>query len=233
MDNKKTFGAYILQRRKELGMTVGELLGDGEEAPAAAEPMVAAALDYADTARQYRSKFLRRLSALILSGLFLAGIITCSIVDLALNGGFTWSIIPICSILFAWLVALPAVLLEKQGVLCSLTAATLLTAPFLYTLHLILNDGGSVLSIGLFTSGASLVYLWAAFLLLGRMRNKWTAAALLVLLAIPLNLVINLYLSGRIGEPLMDVWDMMDFAIMLAASAALYGVGRLRRDKRN
>lgn len=214
-----------------LDLTVEELLG-GQTVLAGSDSVPTAAPEHDGPARPGRPGRVRRLSALLLSALFVLGMLTCSIVDLAVNGSFSWSRIPMASALLACSVTLPALLLPRRGLLWALTAATLLVYPFLYILHLIIGDGGAVLSIGLFSSCAGLVYLWTAFLLLVRIQNKWTACALLLLLAIPLHLALNLYLHGRIGEPLADVWDMMTFAILLAASGLLYSVGRSRQQKR-
>ncbi|MCI8360040.1 MAG: hypothetical protein HFE86_01720 [Clostridiales bacterium] len=207
-------------------------LPSGQTVPAGPGSAPTAAPERDGAARPDRPGRVRRLCALLLPALLALGLLACSIVDLAINGSFTWSRIPMASALLVCAVTLPALLLPRRGLLWALTAAALLTYPFLYILHLIIGDGGAVLSIGLFASCAGLLYLWLAFLLLVKIQNKWTACALLLLLAIPLHMAVNLYLHGSIGEPLCDVWDMMTFAVLLAAAGLLYGAGRSRNQKR-
>lgn len=46
----------------------------------------------------------------------LIGLIVCAICDIAISGNLTWSLIPISSIIFAWVVSFPVMILGKKEV---------------------------------------------------------------------------------------------------------------------
>lgn len=48
----------------------------------------------------------------IVSILFLTGIVTCMICDLRTTGRITWSMIPVSSILFTWMVVIPSIYMQ-------------------------------------------------------------------------------------------------------------------------
>ena len=77
----------------------------------------------------------------------MVGIVVCVICDIALSGGLTWSLIPLSSIIFAWVISFPVIILGKRGIAGSLISLSLFILPFLYILSRLVNVS-SVFSIG-------------------------------------------------------------------------------------
>ncbi|MDE7275858.1 MAG: helix-turn-helix domain-containing protein, partial [Lachnospiraceae bacterium] len=110
--------SIMLELCEILGITVNELLS-GEE------------IDM----ESYEQKVEENLIALkrkdennaakniIISSLFsvtlLTGIMVCIICNLAISGNLTWSLIPVSSIVFAWVISFPGILLGKKGIAVS------------------------------------------------------------------------------------------------------------------
>lgn len=55
------------------------------------------------------------LIAVLFSMMLFVGIMVCLICDLAISGHVTWSLIPVSSIVFSWLILFPGILLGKRG----------------------------------------------------------------------------------------------------------------------
>lgn len=72
--------------------------------------------------------------SIIFSVTLVIGMIVCSICDLAISGDLTWSLIPICSIIFAWVVSFPIIILGKKGITGSLVSLSIFVIPYLYIL---------------------------------------------------------------------------------------------------
>lgn len=159
--------------------------------------------------------------SIIFSVTFLIGMIVCSICDIATSGSLTWALIPISSIIFAWIVSVPIIILGKRGIVGSLISLSILTIPYLYILSDLL-DLKVIFSIGTIMSIISIVYLWLIFLVFNRLKaRKLVATGVSLLLAIPVMLIINIILSKMILEPMIDVWDILSAFILLVCAFAL------------
>ena len=226
-----------------LGVTAGELLrgkkqahqqGEGRlsEPAGEMEEVIGNALQYAGRSAENRCKALQNIMALVFSLLLLAGIITCSICDMAITGSFTWSLFPISSIVLAWLVFFPAIKFGRKGVGASMAALTIGIFPFLYVLSRLRAGNALFLSIGLPMAIIGVVFLWVVFGLFRMLKKrKCLAATLSLLLVIPTNLLINAVLAPLIGEPLLDVWDILTFSIVGAAAIFLFVMDAVGRRK--
>lgn len=160
--------------------------------------------------------------AIIFSVPLFVGIIACAICDIALSGNLTWSLIPISSILFAWIVFFPTTILGKKGICGSLILLSVFLIPYLYILNIIVKIR-FVFSIGAVMSIILIVYLWLVFALFHRLRcRKLAAAGTAVLLAIPFTVLINLVLVRFISGPVIDVWDIFSMFVLLITASALF-----------
>lgn len=63
--------------------------------------------------------------SIIFSATLLIGILVCAICDIAISGTFTWSLIPISSIIFAWVISFHITILGKRGIIGSLLSLSL------------------------------------------------------------------------------------------------------------
>lgn len=140
----------------------------------------------------------------------------CLICNIAISGALTWSLIPLCSIVFAWVVAFPGIILGKRGITASLISLSVFVIPYLFLLSRLI-DAKEVFSVGAAIAVVSIVFLWiivAVFHRIGTTR-KLFAFGIIFLLAIPFLFIINGMLSKMIAEPILDIWDMLSIFILL------------------
>lgn len=160
--------------------------------------------------------------SIIFSTTLLIGLIVCAICDIAISGNLTWSLIPISSIIFAWVVLFPVMILGKKGIPGGLMSISIFIIPYLYILSDLLNVK-AVFSIGAIMSLISIVYIWIIFGIFNRLKmRKLFAAGLIFLLSIPFMILVNVILSSLISEPIIDVWDILSVFIMLIVAFAFF-----------
>lgn len=158
------------------------------------------------------------------------GIMVCCICDIAVSGTLTWSLIVLSSILFTWIASFPVILLGKKGVTVSLITISIITVPFMYILSHLINVN-EVFSIGAIMSIISLVFLWMIYALFYRLKKrKLLATGITFLFAIPFTFLINGTLSKMIGEPVIDIWDILSVFILLIIALAFI-IGDYARKK--
>ncbi len=148
------------------------------------------------------------------------GILVCCICDIAISGTLTGSLIVLSSILVTWIVSLPVILLGKKGVLAAMVVISILILPFMYILSILIKVN-EVFRIGAIMSMITLVFLWIIYILYHRLKErKLLATGILFLLAIPFTFLINITLSKMIGEPAIDIWDILSVFILLIIAVA-------------
>jgi len=212
-----------------LGITATELLNGerkGQE-PTNVETSVVSALEYVSKTAKNRVKLVRSILAATLSILILLGIFVVSIVDMALSGTFTWSLIPISAGIFVWLVCFPAIKFGVRGIAFSLIALSLFIIPFLYVLDFAVNrltsQNAPIFPIGISIAPILIVFGWVAFFLLKKWKaRKLTILAVLALLASPLTLFINFMIAGVLDRPWFDVWTIFNVSTSIIAAIILF-----------
>lgn len=210
-----------------LGVTTGELL-NGEKSDSASgvvDESIDNALLYADKSARHKFNSLQNICFIAFSFLLFIGILVCAICDLAISASFTWSLIPISSIIFAWLILSPVIKRGAEGIRGSMLALSILIIPYLYVLDHILRAGDLFLPIGVRISVISVVFLWVVFIIFKKIRSrKLLAAAMAFLFAIPVHILINVSLSKLISEPLIDLWDILSLSIIVITAIILFAI---------
>ncbi len=208
-----------------LGVTTGELL-NGQRSPSApseeVEKTIDNALVYAERSTKSKMVSLQNIWTASFSGSLLLGIVVCAICDIAISGTFSWSRYPITAILFAWLVFVPLVKYGRKGIPGSLTILSVLIVPFLYVISRIVGDH-LILTIGTRISLYSIAYLWCVYLIFRKSKGRtMLAAAVSLLLTIPLCIIINIRLAKILSISPFDGWDLLSFAIIAVIATALF-----------
>ncbi len=171
------------------------------------------------------------LFAVIYSVVLFLGIMVCSICDIAITGGLTWSCITLSSIIFAYVISFPIVILGKKGIFGGLMALSIFLVPYLYLLGILINVP-AVFAIGWRMSLISIAYLWIIYFVSCRLRaKKLRAAGISVLLAIPLTICINVTLSKLLSEPRADIWDLLTILILLMTAFLLFIIDHSKQKK--
>ena len=157
--------------------------------------------------------------SILFSVALLIGIMVCLICNLAISGDLTWSLIPVSSIVLAWVISFPSIILGKRGIIVSLISLSVFIVPYLFLLSNLVKVE-EVFSVGAEMAVASIVFLWiivAVFRRIGETR-KLVALGISFLLAIPFMFVINVMVSKITAEPILDVWDMLTVFILLISA---------------
>lgn len=160
--------------------------------------------------------------SIIFSATLLIGLMVCAICDITISGNLTWSLIPISSIIFTWVVSFPIIILGRRGIIGSLISISIFVIPYLYILSDLIK-AKAVFSIGAIMALISMVYIWFIFGIFNRLKTrKLFAAGIIFLLAIPCVLLVNIILSRIVLEPIIDIWDILSIFILLIISFAFF-----------
>lgn len=193
------------------------------------EMMVETTLQYADKVTRDRSKDIRALFIAAISALSFLGITICMICDLAITGSLTWSLYPVSALVYTWLITTPAIIYSRKGAVISLLCISLFTIPFLYVLEIIIGRNGLIMPLATPVFILSVIYLWIAYFIIAKTKwPKYISAATAVFVGIPVSVGINFIIARRIGEPIIDVWDLLAYAILFVLSALIYGYGYIK-----
>ncbi|MCL2392241.1 MAG: helix-turn-helix domain-containing protein [Oscillospiraceae bacterium] len=212
-----------------LGITATELLNGEKAGPeeASVETSVVKALEYAGKTAKSKIKLVQNILAATLSISILLGIFVVSIINVAISGTFTWSLIPISAGIFVWLVCFPTTKFGVKGVVWSFVALSLFVAPFLYVIDHVINrlyaNNAPIFSIGIAVAPISVVFLWIVFLVLRKCKaRKLRALAALAFLASPQTLFINIMIARALGQPWFDVWTVFNVSTPIMAAITLF-----------
>lgn len=152
------------------------------------------------------------------------GIIVCAIIDMAINGTFSWSLYPIASIVLVFLLAFPIIHRGKKGIVLALCVLTVVIIPYLYALDRIAGTEGVIVKVGGVIAFLVLIYLWLTCLIIKLCKGRmWLGIGIAMFLAAPLSVLINYSLSLTLTPEAatFDVWDVLDSVILLAGGVAL------------
>jgi len=185
-------------------------------------------------AKALRMRYTQNIGAAIFSILLLLGILTCAIVDVAISGTLSWSLIPISACVLAGLVFIPIIKYGSKGIAVSLIIFSVLVVPFLFILSLVVDSEGFFLSIGIRMAVVLIISLWSIFAIFKIMKaRKLIAVAISLLLVIPVSLIINIILSDFVHQPLLDVWDVLTFSIIVILVFILFVIDYSLRKRKH
>lgn len=174
----------------------------------------------------------RQIISILLLASAVIGIAVCFIVDISLNGTFTWSLYPLVSIILMCCVCLPVILKGIRGIVPSICVLTFTLIPYLYTLDVIAGSNGRIIKVGAAAASLSLAYLWVVFLIVRRHKGRLLRGfGLAMILAAPLCLMINYSLSFTLSPEaaVFDIWDVLDLIILIAGGICLVGFDYITR----
>ncbi|MDE6594268.1 MAG: helix-turn-helix domain-containing protein [Oscillospiraceae bacterium] len=209
-----------------LGITADELL-NGCESEAASAPEKSDEESAATETKAKNNMPIHTVISVIFSAAIAIGMLVCIICNIAVSGGLTWSLIPIASMIYAWAIVFPGLIMRKGKLTASLVSTSVFTVPYLYIMS-VLTGVHMVFVIGTSAAAVSLIFLWiiaAVFIKMGKSRKR-AAFGISFLLAVPFEFAMNLLLSKLIGEPIFDVWDMLTMFIFLIIAFVCFVSGK-------
>jgi len=133
----------------------------------------------------------------------LIAIITCIIVDYAMNKQITWSWYPIISVPFGWLVFSP-LHIKKYGTPLSILSLTIFSLPFLFLLEKITPVSGWFTPLAIPSAAVGAAAIWVIYLVFRFLKIRlWYKSAITVFLAgVIVNPVISYFVDMYVySEP--------------------------------
>ena len=174
-----------------------------------------------------------KIRVILFTALLGTGMLVCGICDLAIASRLTWSLIVWSSILAAWGVGIFVVRSGKKGIRTALIAFSIVLAPFLYVLSCLIKVR-EVFRMGAVLAVLGLLFLWGAYFLFARLpERKKLAAGGVCLSAILLVLLVNLVVSGWVGGPAIDGWDLLGMGLLLAGATAFFLADCAKKKKKS
>ena len=223
--------SIMLELCEILGITVNELLSGKEIDMESYEKK--ADENLISLKRKDENNMTRNvIISMLFSATLLIGIMVCLICNIEISGNLTWSLIPVSSIVFAWVISFPSIIWGKRGIIVSLISLSVFAIPYLFLLGSLLKTE-EVFSVGAVIAVPSIIFLWiiiAIFNYIGKTR-KLLALGIIFLLAIPFMFIINIILFKMIAEPVLDIWDILSGFILLILAFISFICGYARKRK--
>ena len=164
----------------------------------------------------------------------------CSIVNFSISGGFTWSLYPILSIIFVWLLSTP-LLTKSSSFVKWLLPPTIFMLPYLALLGRVTPITGWLMGLAVPITFLGIAALWICFFVSKRLKsNSWYLAAALIFIIgsvfSPMTTLLSVnfasvefllsdYVTTLIG---LVVFISMFSSLMVAGT--LFGVGYTKRN---
>lgn len=161
--------------------------------------------------------------AVLFSVILFIGILVCAICDVAISGSLSWSLIPIVSIIFVWIISFPSIMFGKKGIIKSLILSSVFVVPYIYLLSRLIKVK-AVFEIGAVMAIASVAFLWLIFTVFCRIgkTRKLFSSALVALLTIPFVIIVNALVAVMLKVPFLDVWDFMVMLVLVIVAAVFF-----------
>lgn len=218
--------SVLVKLAEILGVTTTELLNARkDESSAETEEPVKAALQYAEKVTKTHSSKAKLIINLIINISFVLAVFICIICDLALTGGLTWSLYPLVSIVFSWLIIQPLFFFKRGKIKMALASASVFILPFLFCLELISNTSGWLVPLAVPICITAVAGFWIIYYLYAKMKNKWFATSLTFLCVLAMTVITNGVANAYINQPIYGLSEMLSTVSIIAASAVLFIIG--------
>lgn len=213
-----------------LGVTTTELLnGERTEVKETlnVDAIVDNALDYGEKTATRKIILTKNIWSAAFTIFLLIGIAIVSVVNVIISKKFTWSLIPISSCIFTWIIFFPLIKFGMKGIIWSLSTFSLFIVPYLYILDRaitrITGYNEPVFSIGIRIAPLSIILIWSVLLLFKKFKNrKLLAIAFSVLLAAPINFIINFMIAEMQSQSLFREQIIINTLTLVVVATILF-----------
>ncbi len=223
-----------------LGTSINELL-DGESATNSSDTNtknIDNVLDYAYKIIKNKNYKLEKLIAAIFTVCLCIAILTCVIVNIAVDLSLTWSILVIAGCIMGGCLLIPPVLWKKRGIYISLFLLTILIIPFLavieYEVAILSGYNGWLWNLAFPISITWLIFLWLMVLAKKLKINIWFYMCIGALLCVPCDLFTNytvdhfLYTHTPLSQQVSNISTAICFVVV---SVIFFVIGLMRNNK--
>lgn len=210
-----------------LGVTTNELLNGrkAENTSVTDETPVKAALQYAEKVKKTHSSKAKNIINLILNISFVIAAFVCIICDLAITGSLSWSLYPLASIAYAWLIIEPLFYFKKSKIKISLAALSIFIFPFLFCIQQISNTSGWLLPLAFPIALTGIIGFWLIYLLYTKIKNKWFATSLCLIIILSITVITNGIANLFTNQPVIGFSELLSTVSIVAASLILFIIG--------
>ncbi|WP_049660428.1 helix-turn-helix domain-containing protein [Bacillus sp. FJAT-27231] len=211
-----------------LGVSVSELLNGERSAESSPElEIVETTLRYANKVTSNKRKSVDLIAKMTITVICLLSILVCMICDVAVSGHLTWSRYPVASMIFVWLIIVPLFHFKRNKVRKALFSLSIFITPFLFALNQIMGGTKLLLPLGIPLSLIVVCYIWGIYLLFTTEKmTRWTLASISIVTGIPLGITIDSVISKFVNQPIMDVWDLLSYGMLVIAAMITFFIGR-------
>ena len=159
----------------------------------------------------------------------LIAVLTCLIVNFAIDRQITWAAYALLSVPFGWLVLSPLVI-KKFGSALALLSLTLFVLPFLFVLDRITPVDSWFVPLGIPSAVAGVIAVWIFFLLFRFVKiNNWYKSAITVFVTgVVVNPVVNYYVDRFVIDQSSLLSTILTATGCLILAIALFIVGHKR-----
>ncbi|UUX33892.1 helix-turn-helix domain-containing protein [Fundicoccus culcitae] len=178
--------------------------------------------EYAATSSIEQQDVSRKKWFSLVSLVLLIVIASCMLIDFLTIGRFTWSLIVLISIGFAWGSIIPIFIMKKQPILTSMVTMSILTIPYLYLLDNVLSLDGILIRIAIPVAVAAYFYLWGLYVVYRYYDFPWIRIGMVAAFGgAILSAVINFVVSYNLDRPFFTVWNILSIVILVAIGVGL------------
>lgn len=183
--------SILFELSKNLDISVADLFcGLQEQESRTEENIVLNTLRYSEEVVMKQKYSKKQLVFIAISVLFLTAIATCLIVNIALEKRVSWSMIPIISTLFAWLIMASAFVLKNKRIRGILISFSVCILPFLYVLDRATSHSW-FFSMALPLGVLVLIGSWVVYGLTRTNMSRWIITAIAVLFVSPIDFLVD------------------------------------------
>lgn len=216
-----------------LGVSIDEMLSGSQDS--LHDAPVIEVKDMMQTIREVDSQRMERVARwcwLIVTLAGLVAILVCGICNYAIDGGFTWSLYPMASVVFAWLIITPVLLCKRRRIAFGLLVLTFTAVPFLAVILNLAGQSQWLVPLCVPVILISLVFIWVCYFLFAVLKkNFWYSLAIIVLVVAGLDFAIDAIIGAALNEPQVDGWSLLSILICVIAAVVLFAVGKKTKGK--
>ena len=109
---------------------------------------------------------------------------------------------------------------------------SVLIIPFLFVIDVLVKSNDMILPIGSRMAVISIAYIWGVYLIfIKTKKRRWLGLALACLLAIPIDILINISVAKLISLPIMTNGDMFEVILLAVLAAGFFVMDYMNQRK--
>jgi hypothetical protein len=168
-----------------------------------------------------------KFTSFIFTVLCIVSILVCMICNYAMNRSFTWSLIPVISIFFCWLLLISALLMGKNRVFFLILGMTYSILPFLYFLEQLVSEKDWFFRLGAPVTISSVVTIWTLYLIVKKFHPniRLFLSCFFVLFGILYNTVLRYYICRFLAADFLELDYIISCLSSLIISICFFCIG--------